>query len=289
MKKKIIWGVVAVIVLALIALGVWLYTGKFNATKAKAFKKLSLPVALVSNKLVSGREFLARYELAQTLYKDDPEFKQDETQNQILDQLIDDQKLHLVAAQHNVTASPEEVNTEFKGVLDQFASGDESKFAELLDQSYHLTPQEFKDKVLASDILKTNLTIWYNAQKDLSPAAYEQVQKLQAMLDQGQAFEDVVKVYTQDEATKDFGGDTGFVKIAELAPEFKAPLANAQAGDRIVVVSRYGLHILKVVEVDKSAEEPSYHLQQLFIQVLGFEDWYNKQVDSIKARKLIKF
>ncbi len=289
MKKKIIWIVVGVIVVAVIAAGVWLYTGKFNEAKAKVFKKLSLPVALVSNKTVSGKEFLARYELAQTLYKDDATFDKNDAQNQILDQLIDDAKLRTIAASHQIIVSPDQVDTEFKGVVDQFAGGDEGKFAELLQQSYRLTAQEFKDKVLTSDILKTNLTVWYNSQKDLNKAAYDQEQKLIGLLDQGQSFEDVVKTYTQDEATKDFGGDTGFVKVSELAPEFKAQLANTQSGDRVLIVSRYGLHILKVIEIDKSGDEPSYHLQQLFIQETGFDDWYNKQADSIKARKLIKF
>jgi hypothetical protein len=289
MKKKIILGVVAVVVLAIIGTGVWLYAGKFNETKAKTFKKLALPVAMVGNQAVNGREFLTRVELAQTLYKDDPTFKIGDVQSQILDQLVEDAKLHNIAAQHSITASQGEIDAEFKGVVDQFAGGDESKLGELLDQSYHLNAQDFKNKVLASDILRTNLTVWFNSQKDLNQAAYAQKDKLMTMLDQGQPFEDVVKVYTQDEATKDFGGDTGFVKIAELAPEFKQPLANAKAGDRILVVSRYGLHIIRVVEVDSSGSEPSYHLQQLFIQETGFDDWYNKQADSIKARKLIKF
>jgi len=292
MKKhilSIVLGIVGVIVVALVIAGVWLYTGKFNSTKATAFKKLPLPVASVDGQAISGREFLSRLESAQAVYQNGQNFKLQEAQAKILNQLIDELKLRNIAAQYNIKASPEAIETEYQGIVDQYASGDENKLQEMLAQTYHIDPQEFKDKALAADVLRINLAVWHNSQKDLNKAAYDKQQQLIAMLDQGQTFEAVVKGYTEDEATKDFGGDIGTVKLTELASEFRQPLLNAQSGDRILVVSRYGLHIVKVVEVNKTAPETTYHLQQLFIQAKGFEEWYTQQAQNLKVRKLIKF
>lgn len=287
--KKVILGVIGVVVIVVVIAAGWLYFGQFNDAKAKAFRKVSLPMATVGSQVIGSHEFYSRFDLAESLYKSDPGYNSNETKGQVLDQLIDDAKLRMVAADHNIKASQEEIDAQYKAVVDQYSGGSEDQFIQTLNETYHLTPTEFKEKVLTSDILQTNLNVWFNSQKDINKTAYDQLQGLQDKLQQGQAFEDVVKAYTQDEATKDFGGDTGFVKLSELAPEFQKPLQGTKAGDTITVVSRYGLHIVKVVEIDKSGSEPSYHLQQLFVQIGGFEDWYTKQTDAIKSRKLVKF
>ncbi len=287
--KKIVLGVLGIIIIVILIAGGWLYIGKFTESKAKAFKKLSLPMASVGSQTISGHDFFSRFELAEELYKNEADYNKTQTESDILNQLIDDAKLRAIARTHGITVSQNDIDTQYQAVVDQFGSGDAGKFTETLRDTYHLTPEEFKAKVLTSDILQTNLNVWFNGQKDLNKAAYDQLQQLQSKLDQGQPFEEVVKAYTQDEATKDFGGDTGFVKLSELAPEFRAPLEKAKAGESVVIVSRYGLHIVKVVEIDTSGTEASYHLQQIFVKVDGFDDWYAKQADTIKARKLVKF
>lgn len=286
--KKIVISVIGVIVVVIIIAGVWLYTGNFNATKAKAFKQLSLPVALVNSRLVSGREFMHRFELAELLYKDDPTYKSEDSQKQILQQLIDNAKLSTVAKAHDIKATNEDINNQYQAIVQQFAQGDEARLEELLKEDYHLGPEDFKDKVIKPDVMLTNLTIWYHNQKDLNQAAYAKEKELLDKLDSGTSFEEVVKAYTQDEATKDFGGDMDFVKLSELAPEFRNAVKDAKNGDRLTVVSRYGLHILQVIEIDRSQGEPSYHLQQIFIEGNKFEEWYMQQADAVKAIKLIK-
>lgn len=287
--KKILYGVIGAVIIVIIAGAAWLYTGKLSQAKIKVFKKFPLPVAVAGNSFVNGQEFIARFELAQILYKDDPTYKAADTENQILDELIDGVKLKKLAAAHNITAASGDIDAEYKGIVTQYAGGDDSKFVGLLDQTYHLSISDFKLKVILPDVLKTNLNIWYNGQRDLNKAAFDLEQSLQDKLKQGQAFEDVVKAYTQDAATKDFGGDVGSVKLSELATEFKSGLANAKAGDQVTITSRDGIHIVKVVEIDKSGTEPAYHLQQIFIKEDGFDAWYAQQTAAIKTHKLVKF
>ncbi len=287
MKKPILIAVAAVVVI-IIAAGVWLYAGTFNPAKAKAFKKLSLPVAWVGSSPVTGRDFLSRVELADMLYKDDPAYNSIEAQGQILDALIDGAKLEAVAKQHGVVAAETEIDDQYQTVLAQFG-GNEDQFKAALTQTYHLTPEQFREEILRPDVLQTNLILWYNGQKGVNQKAYDKLQELQTKLDQGQTFDEVVRLYTEDEATRDFGGDTGFVRLSDLASEFKGPLGNAKPGDRVTITSRYGLHIVNVVEIDKTGDEPSYHLQQIFVQTEGYDDWYDQQASGIKTHKFLKF
>jgi len=286
--KKVLLGVLIAIIVVILGASAWLYTGKFNPAKAKVFKALSLPVALVKGSFIGSHEFLNRVELAQLLAQSDPSFNSADTQGQILDQLIATAKLEIVAKSHNVTASQADIDDEYKAVVGQFAGGDEGKFTDMLNQAYHLMPDQFKAKVVQPDVLKTNLTIWFNQQQNLNQDAYNKQKDLLAKLDQGQAFDDVVKAYTQDEATKDFGGDAGFIRLSQLSPEFRTALTNAKAGGRVNIVSRYGLHIVQVVDVDKTGSEPSYHIKQLYIKESDFDAWYNQQAGKISSHKLIK-
>ena len=287
--KKIILGIIGGLIIVVIAGGVWLYTGKFNSSKAKAFEKLSLPVAVAGSKTVSGKEFMSRLHLAEILYKGDKTYDATATENQILDELIDSTKLQQIAAAHKVTVSSKDINDEYQGIVGQFAGGDESKFKDILSQTYQLSIDEFKNKVIMPDALKTNLTIWYDGQKDLNKAQFAQAQTLLDKLAAGQPFEDMVKAYTQDPATKDLGGDVGSVKLSQLSPEFQGPISSAKAGDQLTIISRFGIHIVKVVDINKTGDEATYHLQQVYIKEDGFQAWYSQQADAIKTHKLLKF
>ncbi len=289
MKKKISLSVIGVIVLAVIGAVIWLYTGHFNDAKAKVFKKIPFPVAVVRTNFVSGKELLKRYSLAQTLFNGQAGFKPAEVRGQILDQLIDNQKLQLTAAAHNIRASSGDIDTEYKGIVTQYSGGDEAKFKSSLSDAYHLTPEDFKDQVIQPDVLRTNLTLWYNNQESLNKDAFAKKKEVLDKLSQGTAFDAVASQYSDDDATKKFGGDMGFVTLGEILPEFQKALTNAKANDQVQITSRYGLHVAKVTEVDTTSAEPRYHLLQIYLKEDGFNNWYSSETGKIKTHKLVKF
>ncbi len=288
-KKMPIAVLIAVIIIILVAGLAWLYTGKFSQAKSNVFAKIPLPVALVGSRLVTGPELVDRLNLASKL-PDEYKGGTSDLNNLVYDQLIDSKKISSLASQKDISVSNDEVDSEYKRVVDQYASGDNSKFKDTLEQSYGMTEAEFKVNVLRQDILQNKLAVWFNGQESLNQDAYKTAKDLMGKLNSGTSFDDVAKTYTADEATKDFAGDSGFVSINDLLPEFSSALSNINIGETKQISSRYGIHILKLLEKDNNGEngQERVHLQQIFIKTGNFEDWFSQQTDNIRVKKFLK-
>ncbi len=286
-KKKFLLLLPILIIIAIIAFGVWLYTGSLTQAKQNIFKKTSLPVAMVGNHFISGKEFVNRLELAKSLLQGEKSFDENQVKNQIITQLEENQKLAAVAQAHGVSVSADAVDSEYKVFVQNFAKGDDKKFEDTLNKTYKLSPSDFKAKVLQPDLLTTALTVWYNKQESLNSATFKKQKGIQAKLDAGTPFSDVAKALSEDETTKQLGGDTGFVASADLLPEFGSELKGLKLNDQKQIISRFGIHTVKVLEIDP-ANASRYHLAQIFVKGAGYEKWYADQAANIKTRNFIK-
>lgn len=289
-SRKIIIGIIAIIVIVIAGFLVWLYTGQISSAKEKVFNSIPLPAAIVDMKLVPAKIVLSRIDLAKQLAQlqtgtppVDP--------NAIFDQLLDIKKTEALANQHNISVSQKDIDSEYQNIIKQYAAGDENGFKTELQQTYKMTPAEFQDQVIRQELLQSQLSVWFNEQKDLNQDPYKAVADIQTKLDQGQSFDDVAKSYTQDEATKDFAGDSGVIAFDDLLPEFKTGLQDSKVGDVKLVVSRYGYHLLKVLELNNDGPNGAkqIHLQQIFVKQAGFTEWLTKESDSVRTIKLLKF
>lgn len=288
-NKLSIIVLVAIIIIVLGAFLAWLYTGSFTQAKSNVFSKLPLPVALVGSRLVTGPELVDRLQLANKL-PDEYKTAATDLNTLVYDQLVDSKKIANLASAKGLSVNSKEVDEEYQRVVDQYADGDTNKFKDTLKGTYGMTESEFKANVLRQDILQNKLAVWFNGQENLNQAAYKTAKDLTNKLNSGTSFDDVAKEYTQDEATKDFAGDSGFVAVNDLLPEFQAALKDAETGSVKQISSRYGLHILKLLEKDNNGENGAarVHLQQIFVKENSFEEWFNKETDNIRVVKFLK-
>ena len=152
-------------------------------------------------------------------------------------------------------------------------------------------PDEFKSQVIHQELLQSQLLIWFNKQESLNKDSYAKMKELQGKLDGGQSFDDVATAYTQDEANKDFAGDSGMLPFDQLLPEFRTALKDAKPDDTKMVVSRYGLHLLKVLEINDNGEggTKQIHLKQIYVKQTGFPEWLTKESEIVRVVKLLKF
>ncbi len=268
----------------------WVYTGNISSAKEKVFKALPLPAAIVDMKFVSAESVLDRADLSKQLLEAQGMGDKANT-GQVFDQIVDVKKLEAVASQRGVKAPNSEIDEEYKNIITQYAGGDEGAFTKELDSTYHMKPEKFKSEVVRQQVLQSNLLLWYSKQEDLNKTTYEKARELQSKLNNGQSFEEVAKQFSEDEATKDFAGDSGMIAFDDLLPEFRESLKDSKAGDTQLVVSRYGLHVLKLLEVNNDGENGAkqVHLQQIFLKQKGFSDWLDKEVGNIRVLKLLKF
>ena len=149
MSRTTIIAIVVAIILIIAGGLTWLYTGNVSSAKEKVFKVLPLPAAIVNTKFVSAKEALARVELAKQLAESqgvgavvDP--------TQTYDQLLESKKITVLVSRERLSVTNEEIDEEYTNIVKQYAGGDEAKFKEELEKTYHMSPEKFKNEVIQS-------------------------------------------------------------------------------------------------------------------------------------------
>lgn len=295
-KRLLIAGGIAFLVVAvLVSFGFWLYSSPMSTAKINLFKQANLPVAQVGSGFVGGRELFSRYDTATQLYGTDKNFEPGQAQADILNRLIEIKKLENIAAGRRISISDQEINAEY----DRFASqeGGADKLEKMLTEKYHFTPEQFKQKSLNADLLKTKLAISFYNDKTLNPNLYKTLDTINNKLSQNESFADLAKQYSEDSSTRQFGGDSGEIPNNDLAPEFQEALKDAEPGQTKTVSTRFGVYLVKVINrKDDSVAGGSIHFQSIFLNYgkidpkvteSAFTKWYQPLANNIKVKKFI--
>lgn len=100
---------------------------------------------------------------------------------------------------------------------------------------------------------------------------------IQARLDAGEAFEDVARDISEDELTRELGGEIGLVSLGDLQTE----IANVAVGLEEGEVSepfrtRYGYEIIKLA----SKQDAGYLIRHIFIELSA------ERADTVRAARL---
>lgn len=292
--KKFLVGVLLVLVIVIavsVGGGFWLYTGNLTSFKQTVFTKLNLPAAIVAKNFIPMRELLARYAIAATNPDTSKSIGEPAAREQILDKLINDEELAVVAQRYNVSVSQTELEREYKDLVAQIAQGNESAFVQAVKQRSGLDKDAFILKVIKPLAIKEQLQLWYNNQASLNEAVYAKIDKLKQDIEGGADMAKLAKENSEDDASKEFAGDVGFVNTADLLPEFSKGLESAAIGSTVIIHSRHGHHLVRVVAKD-AQDAPGgskIHLQEIYFKPQGFDDWYARQIETIYIKKLINF
>lgn len=123
---------------------------------------------------------------------------------QVLQTVIDEAYIKKLAAQNHVGVSNKEVNERIDIVRSQNRLGSNNKvFADVLRDYWGWSISDFK-RALKSEILAEKVTA------QLDSATQAKAQSVLAQLKSGANFSDLAKKYSDDDATKQNGGDYGF-------------------------------------------------------------------------------
>jgi peptidyl-prolyl cis-trans isomerase SurA len=83
--------------------------------------------------------------------------------------------------------------------------------------------------------------------------ARSKIERLQERLTQGEDFSSLASEYSDDQASRERGGELGFVRRGELVPEFEETAFNLGPGDLSdIVETTFGFHIITLI--DKQGE-----------------------------------
>jgi len=87
--------------------------------------------------------------------------------------------------------------------------------------------------------------------------AFQKAESIRQEAAAGKDFAQLAKQYSEDPGTKDRGGELGYISKGQVVPEFEEAAFSLTAGEvSKVIQTPYGLHILKVDEIQPQKTEP---------------------------------
>lgn len=234
--------------------------------------------------LVDYERQVAQYQDALTASGTDPNSSEGQQRllqmrRQILDWMIEQVLIEQAAAGTGITVSEEEVDAAVAQIVQD--AGSEEAFRERLERS-GMTLQDLRAQ-LRAELLRARVLEHVQA---TVPERAEQVharhilvdtrERAEALLSQIQAgadFAQLARQYSQDESTRDAGGDLGwFPRGVLLAPEVEEAAFSLQAGQvSLVVQSQFGYHIVQTLE--RKQDEPIRQDHRQLLQDRAVQSW----------------
>ncbi len=218
----------------------------------------------------------------------------EQMRRQVLESLIDQAVMEQAAARLGIKVAPEELEEHIRKIIQQ---GGEENFNRWLQEN-ELTPEEFREMTRAQ-LLSLKL---FEAVVPPPPETMEQVHarhillnseeealKILERLKQGEDFASLARQYSQDEFTRELGGDLGFFPkgFSGLPPELEEAAFSLAPGQISgVVKSYYGYHIIQVLEKDPS-HPLSEETKRLFRE-RKFREWLEKEKASARIQRLLE-
>ena len=91
--------------------------------------------------------------------------------------------------------------------------------------------------------------------------AKKKIDSIKTLIDKGANFDSVAAKLSNDEGTKDKGGDLGYFTSDKMVKEFSDFCFNGKKGERKIVKSQFGYHYIEIT--DQKSFEPAYKVAYL--------------------------
>lgn len=261
-KHKIVWLSIVIFFVTLIAFLTYsiLSLYKFQNTSTFTYRVTQIvpfPIARVEGSFISYESYLFElrrnvhyYKSQQKINFDTEEGKEllGELKKQALDQVINDAYVKNLANKNDVSISSSDLEKEIDLMIKQDRLGTDDKMLEDVLRDYwgwsiNDFKRSFKQQLLARKVASK-----------LDNDAHEKANKALNELNSGKDFSEVVKEYSDDESTKENGGDYG-VDITLSYRDISAKVAEvifAQEAGKIsnIIEADNSLEIVKTLSVD---------------------------------------
>jgi parvulin-like peptidyl-prolyl isomerase len=256
-RHKIVITTISLVLAAVIAFMTYVVVNLYKFQNTSAFmyqitKVLPLPVARIGGTFVSYENYL--FELRHYIHyfetQQGVDFSSEQGKAQLneqkrasLENVVNFAYIKRIANEKSITVSPEEIDAQVELLKNQNKLGNDNEvFEDVLRNFWGWSVNDFRrsiyQELLANKVLKA-----------LDTQTQANAEQALAELQAGAAFADVAKKYSDDLATKDNGGELGFLVSAsssDVPPQTVDALFRLQAGEVSGIIDiGYGLEIVK--------------------------------------------
>lgn len=198
---------------------------------------------------------------------------------QILDWMIEQVLIEQAAAGMGITVTDEEVQAAIAQLVQD--AGSQEAFQERLERSgmtlSDLQAQLRAELLRARVLERVQATVPERAEqvhaRHILVDTRERAEALLSQIQAGADFAQLARTYSQDESTRDAGGDLGwFPRGVLLAPEVEEVAFSLQAGQvGPIVQSQFGYHIVQTLE--RKQDEPISPEHRQLLQDRAVQEW----------------
>jgi len=250
MKPQLLLGVIAVLLVAVIILGVVLLQQPQPGDDAPV-------VAVVNNEEISEAD------LFEAMYR--------QGGREVLDQLITRRLILEEAENLGISISDAELDQEIEMLVEESFQGSEDQLMMVLEQ-YGLTMDSFREdtrlNLLARKIIEEQSDISEEEARDFfeenqglfgEPEEVEarhilvdtktEAEEIAALLEEGSDFKELAAEYSTDESNREDGGNLGYFGRGAMVEEFEEVAFSLEAGEiSEPVATDFGYHIIEVLD-----------------------------------------
>ncbi|NOX38287.1 MAG: parvulin peptidyl-prolyl isomerase [Calditrichaeota bacterium] len=140
--------------------------------------------------------------------------------------------------------------------------------------------QHYKDSIPALEptVDISHILMQIKPSEESYQKAYEKIQKIRDMLNQGANFADLAREYSEDPGSAARGGDLGFVSRGDLVKEFEEVAFSLKEGEiSDIVQTQFGFHIIQLLE--RRGEK--IHVRHILIQMRPTEADERRVVEKL--------
>lgn len=293
---KMLFGIVSVAILSIATFGWLLYQFKWQQPWVSTVTAIiPYPVVIVNYHPLAYHEWQSEVSTLYRFYlkgKDaNPELAIPtlaETQDHILNRMIDRELINQLANRYNLTVTDQELDRNTQALMAEI--GGEQALKDQLDKLYGWSIADFQKTILQSVLLKNKLKLALTLDERVNPEVRTRAEQvLEEVRTSGKDFADLAGQYSEDvTATK--GGDLGYFSRGQMGPEFEAAAFSLEPGQTSgLVQTEFGYHIIKLEEKlkDDSGEVTQIRARQILLRTQSLDEYLATVKQEAKIWRLV--
>lgn len=207
----------------------------------------------------------------------------------ILNKMVEDRLIILMAKQNGIKISDSEVNDNVKRALSEYGNNEDDVQSKL-SALYGWTMDDFKEKIVKPDLYRRQLEkIYQKEEQGNAEILRNKISKAKEELEKGGDFSKIANTYS-DGISKENGGELGWFKKDQILPEIAETVFNLGRGKRTdILESPIGFHIVEMEDFRiTDGARTMVKLRQIFVAKKTFGDWLQEKKAAFEVRVPLK-